>query len=276
MDKVALIAGKGKLPYYWVKTAVKNDIKPYIFKIAEEDTLSFDKYTNKSFEIELGQIDRLFELLHEYGLKKVVFAGKVEKNNLFQLDLDQRMKKILAGLKDYNDDTILRAIAAEFAKEGIKVISQSYGLDDFLVKVGKLNDVKIDDKLFNEMEFAFLQAFEIGKLDIGQTVLTKDKTVVAVEAMEGTDKAILRAGEIAGEGVVMAKVCKKEQDMRFDIPTVGLETIKNLQKIGAKALILEADKTFILDEDDFLKIAKRAGIAVYAARYNAGGVRWEG
>mgnify|MGYP000173219044 CR=1 FL=1 len=275
MSDIALIAGKGKLPYYWAKNSAKNGIKPYIFKIGGKDKYPYAKYGKEIFEVELGQIADIFDLLHNYNVQKIVFAGKVEKNNLFELKMDNRMKKILAKLDNYNDDTILRAIGAEFEKEGFEIISQTEALADFLVDAGKLNKVKTDKKILAEMEFAFLNALEIGKLDIGQTILTKDKSVVAVEAMEGTDKAILRTGDIAGKGAVMAKVAKENQDLRFDIPTVGLKTIENLKKIKAKALVIEANKTFIIDKKQFLQKAEKAEIVVWAVGYDSGGIRWK-
>ncbi|MGM0437593.1 MAG: LpxI family protein [Bacillota bacterium] len=275
MSDIALIAGKGKLPYYWAKNSAKNGIKPYIFKISGKANVSYKKYGEKIFEVELGKIAKLFDLLHNYDIKKVIFAGKVEKNNLFELKMDNRMKGLLAQLDNYNDDTILRAIGAEFEKEGFEIIPQNEALTDLLVNAGKLNKVKIDKKILSEMEFAFLNAIEIGKLDIGQTLLTKDKSVVAVEAMEGTDKTILRTGKIAGKGAVMAKVAKENQDLRFDIPTVGLKTIENLKKIEAKALVIEANKTFIIDKEKFLQKAEKAKIVVWAVSHDSGGIRWE-
>jgi len=275
MSDIALIAGKGKLPYYWAKNSAKNGIKPYIFNIAKDNSISFKKYGKESFEVELGNIAKLFSLLHNYNVKKVVFAGKVEKNNIYELNMDKRMKKLLSNLANYNDDTILRAIGAEFEKEGFEIIPQTEALADLLVNHGKLNKIKVNEELLSEMEFSFINAVEIGKLDIGQTVLTKNKSVVAVEAMEGTDKTILRTGEIAGKGAVMAKVAKENQDLRFDIPTVGLKTIENLKKIKAKALVLEANKTFIVNKEDFLKEAEKANISVWAVSYDSGGIKWE-
>ena len=275
MSEIALIAGKGNLPYYWAKNSAKNGIKPYIFKITKDNSISFKDYGKEVFQVELGKLAELFALLHKNNVKKVVFAGKVEKNNIYDLKMDNKMKKVLSNLADYNDDTILRAIGAEFEKEGLEIIPQTEAMADLLVNHGNLNGIKLNKKLLSEMEFAFINALEIGKLDIGQTVLTKDKSVVAVEAMEGTDKTILRTGEIAGKGAVMAKVAKKNQDLRFDIPTVGLKTLENLKKIEAKALVIEANKTFIVDKKEFLKEAEEANIAVWAVSYDSGGIRWE-
>ena len=275
MSEIALIAGAGKLPYYWAKKFTKFENKLYVFKITDKNQFNYKKYSQKTFGIELGQLAELFDLLHKYNIKKVVFAGKVKKSNLFELNMDKRMKKILAKLKNHNDDTILRAIGAAFEKEGFEIISQIEAMADFLVKPGKLNKVKVNKKLLSEMKFAFLNAIEIGKLDIGQTLLTKGKSVVAVEAMEGTDKTILRSGEIAGPGSVMAKVAKKNQDLRFDVPTVGLETLENLKKIKAQSLIIEANKTFIINQEEFLKKAEKNDIVVWAVSYDAGGIKWE-
>lgn len=275
MSEIALIAGKGNLPYYWAKNSAKNGIKPYIFKITKDNSISFKDYGKEVFQVELGKLAELFALLHKNNVKKVVFAGKVEKNNIYDLKMDNKMKKVLSNLANYNDDTILRAIGAEFEKEGLEIIPQTEAMADLLVNHGNLNGIKLNKKLLSEMEFAFINALEIGKLDIGQTVLTKDKSVVAVEAMEGTDKTILRTGEIAGKGAVMAKVAKKNQDLRFDIPTVGLKTLENLKKIEAKALVIEANKTFIVDKKEFLKEAEEANIAVWAVSYDSGGIRWE-
>lgn len=272
-EKIGLIAAKGKLPYYWAKNAVKNN-KIYTFKLSENN-YPLNDYSEKLFKQDIGQLEQLIQRCLEYNIKRIVFAGKVEKNNLYKIEMDLRMKKLLNSLDKLSDDNILRAIAAEFESEGIEVRAQSDFVSELLAKRGKLTSNRINKKLLTEMEFAFLKAKELGKLDIGQSLLTKNKAVVAVEAMEGTDQCILRAGKIAGNETIMAKVAKAEQDLRFDIPTVGLKTIENLAKIKAKALILEAGKTFILEKVQFLKQAEEAGIAVWAVSYETGGVRWE-
>jgi hypothetical protein len=279
MAKVGLIAGWGKLPRLWAKAASKQGNKVYAYPLAEEKTISIHEYTEQVYPVNIGAFDRLINTLLEHGIEEVVMIGKVKKDHLFNLEFDNRMKRLLAGLNNLNDDSILRAIAAEIEGAGIKLLPQTTYLEDLLPTAGILTDNKPVSEVRMDMEYGYSTALKIGELDIGQTVIVRDKMVVAVEAAEGTDLTIKRGGRLAGEGLVMAKVCKPGQDLRFDIPTLGLNTIDNLISVKAKGLIIEAGKTFLLERREFLKRAQKAGLVVAAVNsenfVESGGLAWD-
>ena len=206
-------------------------------------------------------------LFRSQEISEVVLLGKVTKELLFQgIELDQRFKKLLAQLPEKNDDAIMLAIVNELQAEGIKVSDQTKFMKQFFVDEGLLTTVEPTAAVAADMEYGFKMAKEIGGLDIGQTVVVKDQAVMAVEAIEGTDQAILRGGELGQGEVVAAKVSKPQQDFRFDIPTVGLQTIENLIAVDATGLVIEAGKTFIVNQEQVIAKANQAGIAIKAVR----------
>jgi DUF1009 family protein len=270
MTKKALIAGWGDLPRLWAKRAQAAEEDFIILKIAEEITADFSDLAVKEYTVNLSQFAEFIKVVEENKIEEVIWLGKVQKAHLFDnLNPGQALQQILAELPDFNDDTILLALAKEFIKRGIKILPQTYLLEDHLAEAGVLTGV-FDSKIKKEMEFAFKTAYNLGRFDIGQTALVKDGAVMALEAIEGTDEAIKRAAKYGGPGLVMAKCSKKEQDIRFDIPTVGLKTLANLIEARAKALIIEANKTFILNKEEFCQKAAANGIVVAAAEFNKG------
>ena len=279
MAKVGMIAGWGKLPRIWAREASKRGHKVYAYPLAEEETVSLNEYTERVSPVNIGEFDNLIKTLLKHDIEKVVMIGKVKKDHLFNLEFDNRMKQLFASLDNLNDDNILRAIASEFTAEGIEILSQSTYLKDLLPEAGILTDNKPTRQVKEDMEYGFLTALKIGEMDIGQTVIVRDKSVIAVEAAEGTDQTIKRGGRLAGGGVVMAKACKPGQDFRFDLPTLGLNTIDNLISVQARGLILDAGKTFLLNRDEFLKRAEKADIIVVAIDSaniaESGGLPWD-
>lgn len=270
MSKKALIAGWGDLPRIWAEKALAADEDFIILKIAEEITADFSDLAVEEYTVNLSRLAELIEILAENKIEEIIWLGKVRKAHLFNnFNPDQRLAAILAELPDFNDDTILLALAEEFSRKGIKLLPQTYLLEEYLAAPGLLAG-EPDSELKREMEFAFKTAYNLGRFDIGQTALIKDGAVMALEAIEGTDEAIKRAAEYGGPGVVMAKCSKKEQDFRFDIPTVGLKTLTNLIEAQAAALIIEAEKTFILNREEFCRKAAAAGIVVAAAEFDKG------
>ena len=270
MSKKALIAGWGDLPRIWAEKALEAEEDFVILKIAEEISADFSDLDVKEYTVNLAKLSEILDIVAEEKIEEVIWLGKVKKSHLFSdFDPDQKLQQILLQLPNLNDDTILRALAMEFIDRGINVLPQTYLLEDRLVEKDLLTAEPARD-LKKDMSFAFETAYNLGRFDIGQTALVKDGAVMALEAIEGTDLAIKRAAKYGGPGLVMAKCSKKEQDIRFDIPTVGLNTIDNLIKAQASGLILEAEQTFILNKEEFLKRAAEAGIVVAAAEYKEG------
>ncbi|MBM7622926.1 LpxI family protein [Sporohalobacter salinus] len=266
MNKVGLIAGNGRLPLYFAQAAKDRNDEVVAISVTEQALVNeLDSIVDESYEISVGKLDKLINKLQAAEVEEVVMVGKVNKDLMFTLEFDERMTKLLMNLDEKNDDTILLALVEELEKAGIEVKKQTTYLEDLLSQSGTLTESEPSADIISDMEFGFKMAKGIGGLDIGQTVVVKDRAVIAVEAIEGTDQAILRSGQLA-DGVVAAKVSKPEQDFRFDIPTVGKNTIKNLIEVGASGLVIEAKKTFILDRKEVCQLADRAGIPIVAMR----------
>lgn len=265
LSKLGLIAGKGELPLEWAKAAQEKDFEIIAYQLMEAEDKNLESCVEQLKKVSLGQLDKLIKTLLNDGIREIVIIGKIEKSLLYQdLTLDNRFKKLLAGLDNYSSDNISLAVIKELNNAGIDVLEQHIHLDKLVAEKGLLNSAKIDEKLFQEMKYGLKLAREIARLEIGQTVILKDNDVVAVEAIEGTDKTIQRAGKHAGEGILMAKASKPGQDYRFDTPTVGYNTLMNLIAVSAKALVLEAGSTFIINKDNFLKKAEENNLLVYA------------
>lgn len=266
MEKIGLLAGVGKLPVEFARTAKGMGFAVFTVALVESVEKDLVEHVEKIEQISVGQLDAIFEFLKQNDIKRVTMLGKVTKELMFdgKVAFDDRMKKILAALPDNNDDTLMLAFVRELAIEGITVFDQTSLIRSLIVKEGTLTDREptVDEKV--DMEFGFKMAKAIGGLDIGQTVVVKNLAVMAVEAIEGTDACILRGGKLGRAGVVVAKVAKPKQDVRFDIPAVGVKTIESMCAVGAKALVLEAGKTIVVEKAKVLKIANENGITIVA------------
>lgn len=267
MTKKALIAGWGELPRIWAEKAEAQAEDFIVIKIAEEITAEFSDLDCAEYTVNLTQLEKILQLLEKEEIEEAIWLGKIQKSHLFDdFNPDQKLQQLLNQLPDLNDDTILMALALEFINSGVKILPQTYLLEDQLAEAGILAG-EVSSELKRDLIFAFETAYNLGRFDIGQTALVKDGAVMALEAIEGTDAAIKRAAKYGGPGVVMAKCSKKNQDLRFDLPTVGLKTLNNLIEAEAKALIIEAEKTFILNKEELCRRAAAEGIVIAAAEY---------
>ncbi|SIR33300.1 LpxI family protein [Halanaerobium kushneri] len=270
MTKKALIAGWGDLPRLWAEKAQAAGENFIVIKIAEEITAEFSDLDCAEYTVNLTRLEEILQLLEKEKIEEAIWLGKIKKTHLFaDFNPDQKLKQLLVQLPDLNDDTILGALALEFINSGVKILPQTYLLEDQLAEAGVLAG-QVEADLKKDLIFAFETAFNLGRFDIGQTALIKDGAVMALEAIEGTDEAIKRAAKFGGPGVVMAKCSKKSQDLRFDLPTVGLKTLDNLIAAEAAALIIEAEKTFVLNKEEFCRRAAANGIVIAAAEYKEG------
>jgi DUF1009 family protein len=270
MTKKVLIAGWGDLPRIWAEKAEAQGEDFIVIKIAEEITAEFSDLNCNQYTVNLSQLGEILQIIEKEEVEEAIWLGKIQKAHLFaDFKPDQKLQQLLEQLPDLNDDTILMALALEFINSGVMILPQTYLLEDQLAEAGVLAG-EIKTELKRDLIFVFETAYNLGRFDIGQTALVKDGAVMALEAIEGTDQAIKRAAKYGGPGVVMAKCSKKDQDIRFDVPTVGLETLNNLIEAEAKALIIEAEKTFILNKEEFCRRAAAEGILIAAAEYKEG------
>jgi len=260
---IGLIAGNGSFPLIFTKQAKKSGENITAIALFDETDKSIEQIADKTYWINVGQLSKLIDILKKEDVKKCVMAGQVKHTKLFSVKPDLRAVALLAKLKSKTADSILSAVCEEFKKEGIDFIPSNTYLSRFIPRPGVLTKIKPDKTQKSDIKFGYDLAKNVAGLDIGQTVCVKDKSIVAVEAMEGTDRCIMRAGEITRNFIVV-KVARPRQDMRFDIPIVGMKTVETLKDAGAAVLAVEAGKTLLLEIEDVIKSADENGICVVA------------
>ncbi|PKL51723.1 MAG: DUF1009 domain-containing protein [Nitrospira bacterium HGW-Nitrospira-1] len=271
MKKLGLIAGMGELPI-----AIAADARSKGYTVI---AVGLEPLADKTLEscvdeiqwINVGKLGEIIEYLKKSGVDEVVMAGKVPKALLYKSKIspDLRAIKLLFTLKDRSDDSILLAIAKELQKDGMTLLNTTDFSARLLTPEGVLTDNSPTEEEWKDIAFGWGIAKEMGRLDIGQTVVIKNQAVMAIEAIEGTDEAIKRGGRLAGSGAVVIKVSKPQQDMRFDVPVVGLDTLRAMIEVNAGALAVEAEKSILLKRERLLKEANEAGIAVVGFRDNS-------
>ncbi len=265
LNKVGLIAGEGKLPILLAENAKKQGVKIIAVGIKGKTDRKLRKYVDKLHLVKLGHLKELLDFLKENSLSKVVMIGKVPKIHLFdkmRLFADKELVDLLKKVKDKKDDSLLKAIANYLENEEIILLDSTMWLSDYLLDKGVLTSRNPTKKENEDIQFGKDIAKSIADLDIGQTVIVKDKAVLAVEAIEHTDEAIKRGGQLGGGNVVVVKVSRPNQDMRFDIPVIGLETIKSLKKARASVLAVENKKTLFIDKEEVINYANKYGITI--------------
>jgi hypothetical protein len=264
MKKLGLIAGKGELPAAVASGARSQGYSVFAVALDPLADKSLSSYVDEIQWVNVGKFGELLESLKKSGVKEAVMAGKVSKTLLYKSKItpDLKAMKLLFSLRDRSDDSILLAITKEIEKEGIKLLDITGFTTSLLTPEGVLTADRPTEDEWKDIAFGWKIAKEIGRLDIGQTVVVKNQAVMAVEAIEGTDEAIKRGGTLAGKGAVVVKVSKPDQDMRFDVPVVGLDTIRAMADVHARVLSVEAMKSMILNRDAIIKEAKKAGIAI--------------
>lgn len=261
---IGIIAGKGNLPKIIVKDARARGFNVVTIALENLASAELSKISDEIKWINVGRLGDLIDTLKRHKIRQVIMAGKVPKTLLYKSRItpDIRAVKLLFSLKDKSDDSILNAITKELEKEGIHIISTASFSPHLLTTEGVLTREQPTKDEWKDIQFGWNIAKEIGRLDIGQTVVVKDQAVMAVEAIEGTDEAILRGGKLAGDGAVVVKVSRPHQDMRLDVPVVGLNTLKAIIEVRARVLALEAHRSIIMNKERMIKEADEAGISI--------------
>jgi DUF1009 family protein len=264
---LGLIAGMGSLPLVVADEAKKMGY--YVTAIALQPPAdeSLKSIADDFHKVRIGSFGRLLSLLKKLSITEAVMAGKVSKELLYEnrknLIPDFKAVKLLFSLKNLADDTIMKAVVRELEKNGIRIHKTTIFTKKLLAPEGVLTRKKPTKDELKDIEFGWGIAKKMGKLDIGQTVVVKNTAIMAVEAIEGTDEAIRRGGQLAQKNAVIIKVSKPKQDMRFDVPAVGIDTLRSMKRVEAKVLALEAAKCIIIDKDKFIREADKAGIVVF-------------
>ena len=264
MKTLGLIAGMGELPKLVAEEAREKGYRVFAISLEPLADKDLSAHVDNVKRISVGKLGEIIGTLKKNHIKEAVMAGKVPKSLLYKSKVipDLRAVKLLFSLKDKSDDSILLAIAKELEKDGIKLLNTTDFSSSLMTPEGILTDERLSENEWKDIAFGWKIAKEIGRLDIGQTVIVKDQAVMAVEAIEGTDEAILRGGKLAGEGAVVVKVAKPKQDMRFDVPVVGMNTLKSMIEVNARVLAIEGGKSILLQRKKIIKEADEAGISV--------------
>lgn len=261
-----LIAGNGDFPFLVLEGARCRGIDMAVIAIREEASPALDRTAKRIHWVSLGELSRTIELLHEEGVKHAVMAGQVKHNKIFSsIRPDWRLAKLLLSLPSKNTDSLIGAVARVLEDEGIELVDSTKFLGPLVPAPGALTRRELVEAEWLDIEYGRDIARQITGLDLGQTVVVSDRACVAVEAMEGTDETIERAARITGgKRLVVVKVSKPRQDMRFDVPVVGAKTIEVMRRSNATALAVDAFRTLLFDRAALIHAADEAGIAIHA------------
>ncbi len=260
---IGIMAGSGKFPHLFCVAAQKAGRTVFVTGLKGETAPDLEELADKFCWLKLGQLGKAIKFFKKNKIEEVVFLGAITKTRIFKdIFPDLRGLSLWNKIDIKQDDAILRAIAGELAKDGITVLESTCYLQELLFPKGVLSKKKPSSSHLKDIQFGFEMAKAVGKLDIGQCVVVREQTVLAVEAIEGTDAAIRRGGALGREKAVVVKVRKPGQDFRFDLPAIGVQTILTMAEAGARVLAVEKGQALLFDAPATIAAANKAGICV--------------
>lgn len=261
--KYGLIAGNGQFPFLVLEGARTQGVELAVVAIKEETDPRIDEVADDVTWVGIGQLGKMIKTFTSRGVTEAIMAGQVKHVQIFSSAMpDMRMVKMLWSLPRRNTDALIGGVADEMAKEGIELIDSTFFIKDQLASEGILTKRGPTDIEQDNIEYGLHIADEIARLDLGQTIVVRAKAVVAIEAMEGTDATIMRAGELANGKLTVVKVAKPSQDMRFDVPVVGVPTVQTMIDAGATCLSVTSGKTLLFDREEMIALANANKISI--------------
>jgi DUF1009 family protein len=262
---IGLIAGAGELPLLFAARVRQAGYPLKIAALRGEASPKLDGLGDAVEWISIGQLGKLISFFKKENVRQALMHGRVRHGRLFSnLRFDFKALALLARAKNRSGEALLKEIALELSRNGVRLMDARFLMDDFIVSRGTLTRRKPSTSEQVTIRYGLTMARQLAKAAVGQTLLLKGGVVVAVEALEGTNEAIRRAGSLAGKGILLIKTASPRQDWRFDIPTVGLKTLEHLAKIHSAGLVVEAGKTFLLDKEKAVAFANRVGLFIQA------------
>jgi UDP-2,3-diacylglucosamine hydrolase len=261
-----LIAGNGRFPFLVLEGARSQGIEMAVVAIKEEASPELEKAAKRVHWVSLGELSKTIDVMHQEGVTQAVMAGQVKHNKIFSsIRPDWKLAKLLFSLPRKNTDALIGAVARVLEEEGIRLVDSTFFLKPLVPEAGVLTRRAPNEHEAEDIAYGRGLAQQIAGMDIGQTVVIADRACIAVEAMEGTDEVIARAARIAaGKPLVVIKVSKPGQDMRFDVPVVGLPTIEQMRTAGATALAVDAGRTLLFDRKKLIELADATEISIQA------------
>jgi UDP-2,3-diacylglucosamine hydrolase len=265
LDALGIIAGNGVYPKLLADSARKAGVKKIVAAAFTGETdPALAQHVDLIEWMRVGQLNRFLKFFRAHDVHHAIMAGQIAPKNLFDLQPDWKALLLLGKLKERNAESIFAAIADELAKIDVELLPATTFLEDSLAPSGLVAGAKLSRQEEEDVDLGWKIAKEIARLDIGQTVIVKNGTIVAVEALEGTNETIKRGGTLVRDGAVMVKVAKPNQDMRFDVPVIGVETIRIAAEGKLRVIAVEAGKTLLLDHDAIIDVANRSKISIFA------------
>lgn len=267
IEQLGLIAGNGKFPVLFARAAKLKNIKVVAAGIRGDTVFYLPFLVDRFAWFRAGELRKLFVYFKQAGVRHVIMAGQVNPNNLFDrgVKMDEEFRELFAALEDRKADTIFKAVADRLRANGLELLDSTILVRDHLAPKGTLTQRAPTTGELEDIQFGLTIAKLMGGIDIGQTVVVKDKAIVAIEAMEGTDRAIARGCAIARQGAVVVKTSKPNQDDRFDVPVIGPKTIQTMAAFKGGCLAIEAGKTIMIDRNKTIQLANQARICIVAA-----------
>jgi DUF1009 family protein len=263
MENIGLIAGNNRFPFLVAQEIKRSGDRVICIALKEEADQNLEKICDKTYWLSVGKFQKIIDALKSENVKTVIMAGQVKHVKIYSaISMDLRSIKVMGSLINKKTDTILKTIADEFEKDGMHLTASHAYLKHLLAPKGLIVGKKLSSDENKDVEFGYKIAKGIAALDIGQTVVVKDKSVLAVESVEGTDECIKRAYALGGKNSIVVKVAKPNQDFRFDVPVIGLSTIDNLKENKVRAMAIESGVTLILDKDELIEKAKKLGATI--------------
>src|SRR6476660_4636284 len=254
--KLGLIAGNGRFPFLVLEGARKAGASVAVAAIREETDPDIERLADRLTWVGIGQLGKMLRFFKAEGVDKAIMAGQVKHVQIFSRAIpDVRMLKMLLRLPRRNTDSLIGAIATELQTEGIELVDSTYFLQDSLPQAGVLTRRQPDKHEREDIDYGLELARGIAHFDLGQTIVIRSKACVAIEAMEGTDETVRRAGRLVKRGLTVVKLAKPNQDMRFDVPVVGVPTLDTMIDAGATCLCITAGKTLMFDRDEMIRVA---------------------
>lgn len=263
--RIGLIAGSGQFPLIFSEKAKARGYRVFAVAHIKETDPELESLVEGIQWLHLGQLGKLIRFFKKNDVHQAVMMGAIEKTRMLRdIRPDLKLLSIIGSLKNSHDDRVLRACADLLNKEGIEILASTFLLPEILAPEGCWTKRKPTAYEAQHIEFGWQMAKEVGRLDIGQCIVVGDWSVLAVEAVEGTDETIRRGGKLASGNAVVVKVCKPDQDLRFDIPAIGVQTIQTMSEVGATVLTVEAGKAVVFDKEEMIRLADQHNISVVA------------
>jgi DUF1009 family protein len=263
VEKLGLIAGSGQFPILFSKNAVKKGFRVYTAAYVNEADPTLIQWSEKIQWLHLGQVKRLIRYFKQNNIKRAVMLGAIRKTRLFtDVKPDMKAISIMAGMRHTHDDAIMRAFADSLEKEGIKIEASTFLLPELLATKGVWTNRRPSRSEKKDIALGYSIAREIGRLGIGQSVVVGGGSILAVEAIDGTDATIKRGGQLGKGEAVLVKICKPTQDFRFDVPAVGVQTIDTMSQYDVRALSIESGRTVVFDRLEMVHAANKNDISI--------------